>query len=522
MKKLSREEIKRELEKPNGSAQLVQDPAINKNALLEEAFAMFIEEGVGSALLVRLAKSRALLIRMSENPALMNSIRAAVSDGTSPKLRRNAARLLGSLSRAPEDAKLLIDRLSAEETRFVRPSLLLAVGSVGGEEAEAALSEYVPAEPADETEVKHYEEECEALKQARAAVMKHEKHPFVGLDKPYEIELAAPDRLTMQLAQELEQYSVEAYDIRRSSLKVKTDDYQNLFNARCFSEALFTVGSIKPLTAEAVAELAKPFMTGFMKATHSGNPPYRYRTEIEGDLPDERTAFKKALRDLIDGEELVNAPSDYELELRIFAEKDAARVYLKLLTVKDERFLYRKQTIPASMNPSTAAAVLRFAGDHLKVNARVIDPCCGSGTLLFERGLMSPCESLTGVDIAHKAIDAARQNAEAAVRYYNMKQAKFIVNDILRFEVKRPYDELICNLPFGNRVGTHSGCEKLYAGLLDKLPTLLKKGGIALLYTMEFTLLKKLIRERPYLEILSQGRTEAGGLTPMVFIIKVN
>ena len=81
-------------------------------------------------------------------------------------------------------------------------------------------------------------------------------------------------------------------------------------------------------------------MTGFMKATHSGNPPYRYRTEIEGDLPDERTAFKKALRDLIDGEELVNAPSDYELELRIFAEKDAARVYLKLLTVKDERFLY--------------------------------------------------------------------------------------------------------------------------------------------------------------------------------------
>ena len=51
---------------------------------------------------------------------------------------------------------------------------------------------------------------------------------------------------------------------------------------------------------------------------------------------------------------------------------------------------------------------------------------------------------------------------------------------------------------------------------------LVKKGGIALLYTMEFTLLKKLIRERPYLEILSQGRTEAGGLTPMVFIIKVN
>ena len=50
----------------------------------------------------------------------------------------------------------------------------------------------------------------------------------------------------------------------------------------------------------------------------------------------------------------------------------------------------------------------------------------------------------------------------------------------------------------------------------------LQKGGVALLYTMEFTLLKNLIRERSHLEILSQGRTEAGGLTPMIFIIRVN
>lgn len=523
MKKLKREEIKRELEKPNGSALLAVDPSIDKLSLLAETSAMFAEEGVGSSLLVRLAKSRALLLKMSVDPKLMAAIRASVGDdGTFPKLRRNAARLLGSLSRSPEDADLLIERLEKEETRFVRPSLLLALGSVGGERAEAALAAYVPAEPANETEKKHFEEEIEALKQARAACMKHEKHAFTRLDKPYEIELAAPDRLTMQLSQELGRLGIEAYDIRRSSLKVRTADYPALFGARCFTEALFVVGTAKKATPEAAAELFGPFAAPFMAKVHEGEPPFRYRIEIEGDIPGERTAFKKTLRDLLDGKGLVNAPSDYECELRIVSAEGGARLYLKLLTVKDERFLYRKETIPASMNPSTAAAVLRFAGDHLKVNARVIDPCCGSGTLLFERGLMSPCESLTGVDIAHKAIDAARTNAEAAVRHYNMKQAKFIVNDILRFEVKRPYDELICNLPFGNRVGTHSGCEKLYAGLLDKLPTLLKKGGIALLYTMEFTLLKKLIRERKYLEILSQERTEAGGLTPMVFIIKVN
>jgi 23S rRNA G2445 N2-methylase RlmL len=169
------------------------------------------------------------------------------------------------------------------------------------------------------------------------------------------------------------------------------------------------------------------------------------------------------------------------------------------------------------MNPAVAAAVLHFAQEHLSVNARVIDPCCGSGTFLIERGLLSPCASLTGVDIAHHAIDIARENT--ALSGVN---AKYTVNDILRFECHRPYDELISNLPFGNRVGDHSSCEKLYKGLLDKLPQLVKKGGTAILYTMEFTLLKRLIRERSaFLELVSQARTEAGGLTPMIFILKV-
>ena len=38
---------------------------------------------------------------------------------------------------------------------------------------------------------------------------------------------------------------------------------------------------------------------------------------------------------------------------------------------------------------------------------------------------------------------------------------------------------------------------------------------------MEFTLLKNLIRERRNIEILKQERTEAGGLTPMIFILRV-
>ena len=528
MKILSRKQLKQELEKPNGPMLLADDPNINKQLLLKEASALFIEEGLASALLVRLSKSRSLLLQMSMDAELLNAVRNALKN-ESAKLRRNAARLLGNLSRENSDAELLIDALNAETTRFVKPSMLLALGAIGGDAAQGFLDAYTVIPAADESEEKHYNEECEALKQARVSALKHEKHIFRGLDKVYEIELSAPDRLTEQLKGELGDLGIDCYEVRRNSLKIRTDDYALLFEARCFSEALFTVADGLDLKweniTENIAAKAKAFMLPFMKNTHDGNPPYRYRIEISGNDSGDIaniTEFKKQLRDHLDCDELINAPSDYEIELRLVPGGGGARLYMKLLTVRDDRFRYRVASIPAAMNPSTAAAVLRFASEYLTVNARVIDPCCGSGTLLIERGLISPCASLTGVDIAHKAIDAARRNADAAALKMGVRQAKFIANDILRFECRRPYDELICNLPFGNRVGNHSTCEKLYAGLLDRLPVLVKKGGLALLYTMEFTLLKKLIRGHENLELLKQERTESGGLTPMIFILRVN
>lgn len=523
MRRLTRDRIKYELEQPNGSAALAGDPGIDKIALCDETLAMFLEEGIGSSLLARLAKSRTYMLRMSMNSELIPTVRNALAS-ENPKLRRNSARLLGLISKDEADTQLLARSLFTEDTRFVRPSLLLALGAIGGPGAQAVLDAYEPAPPADETEQKHYDDECEALKLARVTAMKHEKHTFIGLDKEYEIELMAPDQLSERLKAELEELGFSAYDIKRDSLKVKTNDYLGLFDARCFREALFPIVFGTSLRPDRLAAKVRPFMERFMKATHEGTPPYRYRIEIEGESTD-TTALKKEIRDAIDAgyqkkPEIVNAPSNYEMELRIVSAGNASRVYLKLYTVKDERFAYRLETIPASMNPSTAAAVLQLASEYLTVNARVIDPCCGSGTLLFERGLLSPCETLTGVDIAHRAIDAARRNAEAAVRM-GVKLAKFVCNDIIRFECRRPYDELICNLPFGHRVGTHSSCALLYDALLKKIPELVRRGGIAVLYTMEFTLLKNLIKENPQLEILKQERTESGGLMPMIFILRV-
>ncbi len=54
-----------------------------------------LRKNIGSALMIRLAKSRAMLLRMSGNPALLPAMRKALASDASPKLRRNAARLIG-------------------------------------------------------------------------------------------------------------------------------------------------------------------------------------------------------------------------------------------------------------------------------------------------------------------------------------------------------------------------------------------------------------------------------------------
>ena len=515
MRRLTKEEIAAKLSEPNGPAALAAEYA-DTDDLLAKASEMYREEGAASALLIRLANKKPLMIKMREDAALIEAVERNLR-AESPKLRRNSARLAGALKL--DMTNELIDALKKEDQRFVRPSMILALGSVGGEKANEYLTDYSVAPPADPSEEKHFAEETEALALALRSLRPRGEHSFTGLKAPWTIELRAPDLLTAQLAAELDERGFESFDERRASLKTTTADLPGLFEARCFTEALFPIGQVKT-DADEIARKAAPAMEKLMREAHSGEAPYRFRVELalpSGDA-DKRQALVKAIASAVESPSLANAPSDYEIELRVEGNERNARLFMKLYSFRDARFAYRAESIPASMNPAVAAAVLRLAQDYLSVNARVIDPCCGSGTFLIERGLLSPCASLTGVDIAHHAIDVARRNTALAG-----VNAKYTVNDILRFECHRPYDELIANLPFGNRVGTHSSCEKLYSGLLTKLPQLVKKGGVAILYTMEFTLLKRLIREQgARLTLLSQQRTEAGGLTPMIFIIRVN
>lgn len=501
----------------NQSASL--PPESEMPALMDYAFSQLkaggAEASAACSFLTRAAKKNAYRAQIdeafSDRAPLYRALRAE-----SPKLRKNAARLLGALCRETDSA-MLIETLEKETVRMARPSILLALGSCGGDAARRFLSGYEVPPALETSEQKHEKEEHDALAAALDKLTPKQTHPFLGLASEQEAELRVPAGLARALADELTGLGFAPYAVKPDRLRVKTADMPALYQARCFSELLFPLVTGLPLRPAAAASVFGKLVS-IMDAAHEGSPPYRYRVELKGYSGDRPEFIKAAVAALSQiGGELLNSVSGYECELRLEARVDAPLMdaYLKLFTYGDTRFSYRKNALPASMHPATAAAILKYADKYLSVNARVLDPCCGSGAFLIERSKLSPCQSLTGIDISDKACDISRENSRLAGC-----PAKFVHNDFLRFTAKRPYDEVVANLPFGNRVGTHKQNEKLYAGLAAALPEWLKPGGVAILYTMEHSLLSRCLKAEKRLALLERTRTEAGGLTPGIFIVK--
>lgn len=93
---------------------------------------------------------------------------------------------------------------------------------------------------------------------------------------------------------------------------------------------------------------------------------------------------------------------------------------------------------PGALRPTLAAAMVRQAGRHPGV---LLDPCCGSGTILAEA--MAAGWTAQGTDVDAEAVQIAARNVPGA-------EVQF--GDVLRIEVPDgDIDACVSNLPFGRQ-----------------------------------------------------------------------
>jgi tRNA G10 N-methylase Trm11 len=304
-----------------------------------------------------------------------------------------------------------------------------------------------------------------------------------------------------------------------NGISVSTNDYLSVFKCRTFYEALLYTKSGLSLSKEKLfSYIAYTLKSGFISSCHSNNEtPFYYRVEVKSTMNKERKV--KLIDDVkkyIDKEipSYINNPSLYEFEIRIVEKENMFDVFFKLFTVDDNRYSYRVTDLPASINPTTAAILIQEIKGYLKDTSEVLDAFCGTSTMLIERSFAKSYKSLTGIDISEDAISYSMINANNVPLKINL-----VCENILKYQGPE-FDEIISNMPFGNRVSNHELNITLYKRFIASIDKMLKPNGMAFLLTSEIALMKELINKNKNIRLVKNIYVESGGLKPHFFVVK--
>lgn len=446
------------------------------------------------------------------------------------KTRKNTALLMGDL-RNQDFLAPVFEAYLAEQQMFVKSSYLSAMKSFDCrkcmEQLKTRLDELLLMEP-DEENQKHISEEMRELSALIVMTEGVRTHEFIGYDEKYNIVLLTNRNHQELTAEEiLERAPTAEVKVFNSGVRAAVTGLHFAESIRTYQELLFMVKGMAscPMDAEKAAQvIVKSDLLSFLNRSHKGNPPYYFRVEIKSKMePDKRMAFAKKLSDQLErlsGRALINTTSRYELEIRLVQNKEGNfNLLIKLYTLKDERFSYRKEAAAASIRPYNAALTAALTKDYMKEGAQVLDPFCGVGTMLIERHKAVRANTTYGLDIQAASIEKAKENTEAAHQIIH-----YINKDFFDFEHQYLFDEIITDMPF--RIGriTEQEILTLYRRFFQFVPSVLKEDGIIILYSHDrayvrqmapaagFRILKEYeisMKEGTYVFVL--GRT-AGGL----------
>ena len=411
------------------------------------------------------------------------------------KTRKNAALLLGDLA-YQNAVDVLYDAYVNEGTLFVKASYLQAMAelSVGDKlvPLKEVLAKLVETEPEVENK-KHVEEEIRALRKIIISTEGIQKHTPDIKGKKVKVIL-----LTNRTQRETIRRTITCGDasVHPLGVLVENADLEQLMQLRTYREMVFPLQIDGYLTENPVDAAKKVWESGIIELlndVHKEDSPYYFRIECKSAMDlEKRSTFTRKLGaelESLSKGQLINSTSDYEVELRLIANKDGLFFpCVRLLTIKNHRFDYRKNAIAASIHPSTAALIMELAKDYLKEDAQIMDPFCGVGTMLIERNIKVPAREMYGTDIFGEAIAFARENTEAAGVRVN-----YIHRDFMDFKHDYLFNEIITNMPLRGQK-TKQEMDAFYGAFFEKVKTHLAKDAVIIMYTNEIGFVKKQLR----------------------------
>ena len=411
------------------------------------------------------------------------------------KTRKNISLLLGDIEKN-DAAMSLYQAYKRETTLFVKASYLQALAKLDVESLVPQLKEdlnVLLASEITEENKKHIDEETRALRNILIHYEGIAKHTVDFKGKKLEV-LLITNRNQRETIRRM--VTCKSARVHPLGVLVETEDLDTLMKLRTYREMVFPIQTNGFVSSEP-ERCAKAIWEGgileLLKSLHKEGESFYYRIECKSSMElEQRSVFTKKLGaelDRLSNGMLVNSAGDYEVELRLIANKDGEFFpCIKLFTIKNKRFAYRKNAIAASIHPSTAALMVEIAAGYLKENAQIMDPFCGVGTMLIERHKRIPAKEMYATDIYGEAIAFGRENAKAAGVKIN-----FINRDFMEFEHEYLFDEIITNMPLRGKK-TKQEMDEFYGSFFQKAKQILNEGAIIVMYTNEMGFVKKQLR----------------------------
>lgn len=144
-----------------------------------------------------------------------------------------------------------------------------------------------------------------------------------------------------------------------------------------------------------------------------------------------------------------DAPPEGTLSFRVTVEGTQAALALRVGDRPMHRRRYKQASTPGTLHPPLAAAMAKLA--DVRPADTVLDPCCGTGTILIEAAGLAPGARLLGADHDRRALAAATANAALTATAATWLQA-----DAGRLPVGNGrVDRIVSNPPWDRQVPAH-------------------------------------------------------------------
>lgn len=188
---------------------------------------------------------------------------------------------------------------------------------------------------------------------------------------------------------------------------------------------------------------------------------------------------------------------DYDINVIVNVIGDVCIVGVSLTKESLHKRSYRVFDHPAALKATIAYGMVRLADP--KDRQRVVDPMCGSGTILIEAALYNNNLDLYGFDINDKYIEHAKANA---------RRLSKVIDGV---------DRIITNPPYGIRLEPRIGLNKLYNEFARESYKVMSNNSRLVTITLRHGMMSKAL-ELAGFEIINKIRVMHGDLWTRIII----